>query len=373
VLKISREQAKLALDLNRVGEGPSAKAITQAEEYADKLEKHDKEKQLERERQEETLREELEECVLEEELAPNRAGVACTGFGHLHPTERTRRRLFAKVLLRRSRALELLGETEAALKELHSVLCVEPDNPEAKQQLSVFKATMKAAAALTTDSGTDLPTGTGPVTAADSAPTGTDLSDSVVVPSASSTATAAAASRGAQAGKQQQLQERQGASAVPSSLLDSLDDDDEEDTDSRDDKGSTAALLESAAEYLRRSDYASALQIYNYARNCCKQWESPAVELKVLSNTSLCLQRLRGRLPELVSACNEAIARIAELRQEGGGGVPEEMLLRMECACLSRRGSAYAQQQRPEESDNDAARVRELLACVSALEAKAVC
>merc|ERR1719468_67195 len=87
---VIREQAKLALDLNRVGAGPSAKAISQSEEYADKLQKHEDEKRLEREKEEEALREELEECVLEEELAPNRPGVACTGFGHLHPTERTR-------------------------------------------------------------------------------------------------------------------------------------------------------------------------------------------------------------------------------------------------------------------------------------------
>jgi len=172
-------------------------------------------------------------------------------------------------------------------------------------------------------------------------------------PSASSTAAATAAAPDAQGGKQQQLQQRQVASAMPSSSLDSLDDDDDEGTEPRDDKASTAALLDSAAEYLRRSDYSSALQIYSYARNCCKQWESPEVELKFLSNTSLCLQRLRGRLPELISACNEAIARIAELREESEGGVPEETLLRMECACLSRRGSAYAQQQRQEDSDHE--------------------
>merc|ERR1719229_161904 len=92
------------------------------------------------------------------------------------------------------------------------------------------------------------------------------------------------------------------------------------------------------------------------------------VELKVLSNTSLCLQRLRGRLPELVAACNEAIDRNAELHRDGGEGVTEEMLLRMECACLSRRGTAYSQQRKPEESARDAARVRELLARVSEIE-----
>jgi len=119
---------------------------------------------------------------------------------------------------------------------------------------------------------------------------------------------------------------------------------------------------------MKKNDYSSALQIYNYARNTCKVWETPLVELKVLSNTSLCLQRIRGRLPELVSACNEAINRIEDLHIDGGGGVTEEMLLRMECACLSRRGSAYAQQRKTEESDRDAARVRTLLARVAEIE-----
>merc|ERR1712232_484180 len=99
-----------------------------------------------------------------------------------------------------------------------------------------------------------------------------------------------------------------------------------------------------------------------------KVWETPLVELKVLSNTSLCLQRIRGRLPELIVACNEAINRIEDLRADGGGEVSEEMLLRMECACLSRRGAAYSQQRKAEESDRDAARVRELLARVGEIE-----
>merc|ERR1711990_1184381 len=136
-----------------------------------------------------------------------------------------------------------------------------------------------------------------------------------------------------------------------------LDDEDEEVFD----HAASASLLASAADYMRRNDYQGALQIYNYVRRRCKDWESPIVELKVLSNTSLCLQRLRGRLPELVKACSEALRRIEELRMETPDAVPEDMLLNLECAVLSRRGNAYSQQQRQEESNNDAARVRELL------------
>merc|ERR1711865_220508 len=99
----------------------------------------------------------------------------------------------------------------------------------------------------------------------------------------------------------------------------------------------------------------------DYVRRRCKVWESPIIELKGLSNTSLCLQRLRGRLPELVSACAEALKRIEEVRVEAPDSVTEDMLLNMECAVLSRRGNAYSQQQLTEESNRDAARVRELL------------
>lgn len=85
-----------------------------------------------------------------------------------------------------------------------------------------------------------------------------------------------------------------------------------------------------------------------------------------MSNSSLCLQRLRGRLPELVEACNDTLRRIEQIRREGGE--EELLLLRMEAASLSRRGSAYSQQRRAEESARDAARVKELLAAIQELE-----
>ena len=87
---------------------------------------------------------------------------------------------------------------------------------------------------------------------------------------------------------------------------------------------------------------------------------------KVLSNSSLCLQRLRGRLPELVEACDDTLRRIRQIRSEGGGD--QLLLLRMEAASRSRRGSAYAQQRRAEESAEDASRVKELLEAIKELE-----
>merc|ERR1712060_984596 len=125
--------------------------------------------------------------------------------------------------------------------------------------------------------------------------------------------------------------------STPGSKKDKNDDveSDDEGASGKVDHASTAALLSSAAEYMKKNDYVSALQIYNYARNTCKEWETPLIELKVLSNTSLCLQRIRGRLPDLIAACNEAIARIEKLQGDGGCGVEEAVLLRMTCACLS--------------------------------------
>jgi len=121
---------------------------------------------------------------------------------------------------------------------------------------------------------------------------------------------------------------------------------------------------------MRKHDYEGALQIYSYVRNRTKVWDSALTELRVLSNRSLCLQRVRGRLPELVSACDEALRRMAELRRSGGAGVTEEMLLRMQSACLSRRGNAYTQLGKAEEGGRDLLEVRRLLAQVAEIEAR---
>jgi len=130
--RVIREHLKVAIDENKAGEGPSAKAIRQSEEYAEKLEVYEKEKEAEREQEAEEARQELEEYDLDAALSAVRAGVAQTGFAPTHPVERTRRRLYVKVLLRRARALESLGDTEGSVAELRRVLNVEPATPEAK-------------------------------------------------------------------------------------------------------------------------------------------------------------------------------------------------------------------------------------------------
>jgi len=320
-----RDQIVVAIDQNRQGEGPSSKAIRQAEEYAQKLEDYEKEKEAERQQLDAELRQEFEECDLQESLAPRRSGVAQAGFGRGHPVQRTRRRLLVKVLLRRARAFELLGDCEACMADLRAVLHVEPENPEAQRRLQAVTAL------LLVDEATD----TAPASAV------------------------AEATTEVQPETTPELEHGpQGPAPAASPGLDDIDDDD----DKPHDRAAPAALLSSAAEYMRRNDYASALQIYSYARKLYKDWDSPLEELKVLSNTSLCLQRLRGRLPELISACDEALERIAEVRETRDESVSEQVLLHMECACLSRRGSAHSQLGHASEGSRDAVRVRELLA-----------
>jgi len=343
---IIRQAIEVAIAQNKDKEGPSNKAINQAMEYATKLEEHEKEKAAEQEKEEAEAKQEVAEFDLEEALAPRRTGLGQAGFGSNHPLEKTRRRLFVKVLLRRSRAHELLGQSEAAADDLRSVLKVEPENPEAKQRLSVLGSLAAAREP----------------SAASSAPAVPAAGNAVLTESAP----AAAEEPSATAGPSPMPVTSPKSKSAPKgpSIDDELDEDDEGVVD----HASTAALVNSAAEYMKKADYPSALQIYNYARNTTKEWESPMMELKVLSNASLCLQRIRGRLPELISACNDTLRRINQLRDSGECKDQEEMLLRMEAASLSRRGSAYAQQRKTEQSAEDAARVKELLARVAEME-----
>ncbi|CAJ1374525.1 unnamed protein product [Effrenium voratum] len=329
-----RQQIEVAMDQNKAGEGPSSKAIMQAEEYAKKLEDHEKDQEEQREKEEERLRQEAEDLDLEEVLAMDRAGKSQAGFAATHPVQRTRRRLFVKVLLRRARAYELLGQLPLSMDDLHVVLKVEPNNEEAKRRREVLRKSMHPAAAAKAEA---------EPTEAEGAASAAPAAELSAVPETAKT-----------------------AAGNPADTSKGGVSDDEDVPDEGVNHASTAALINSAAEYMNRADYESALSIYNYARRTCKSWESPILELKVLSNSSLCLQRLRGRLPQLLQVCNDTLCRIREIREDGES--QELLLLRMEAACLSRRGSAFAQQRKAEESAQDAARVKELLAQVAELE-----
>eukprot|EP00928_Gymnodinium_smaydae_P062258 TRINITY_DN46165_c0_g1_i1.p1 TRINITY_DN46165_c0_g1~~TRINITY_DN46165_c0_g1_i1.p1 ORF type:complete len:1012 (-),score=210.23 TRINITY_DN46165_c0_g1_i1:168-3203(-) len=363
--RVIREQLPVSLDTNKVGEGPSDKAIRQAELYAEQLEKHEQEKQAEREEAETRRALEIDECDLEKALAPSRAGVAQHGFGRNHPIEKTRRRIYVKTRLRRAKAFELLGDAEAGVEELRAVLRVEPDNPEAKKRLAILACPPAPEPEVEVSK---------PSVQPDPSASPWRKTAKAEEQHRSSGSTATASTPGAGTSSKE-------ADTGKSTLSDAaakkkgrsreiIDDDDEEDEGI--DHASTAGLLASAAEYMKKNDYNSALQIYNYARKKSRdRWETPLLELKVLSNTCLCLQRCRGRLPELVAACNEVMERIEYYRDQGGDALPEETLLHMESACLSRRGSALAQLQRTDESSRDAARVRELTQRAKDLQAGA--
>lgn len=366
---VIREQIKVALSLNKIGEGPSNKAMNQAEEYARKLEEHDAEMETERQREAEEQKRDIEEFNLEQTLAPVRSGTAHHAFTREHPVERTRRRLFVKVLLRKARALELLGDANSAAHELRSVLHVEPDNPEAKQRFAAVRILQ----------GHTPPEPSEPSSLADAgAPVfGPPLRETADAVSSASTASPPMTKIEDATHEQNDLSMASTATGpkVGRNIADKcvrdapFDDESEEVASEEADRASTNALLASAGEYMKKNDFESALQIYNYARRRSKRaWESPMVELKVLSNTSLCLTRLRGRAPELIEACEEALSRIAEIRRQGGHGIADETLVRMECACLSRRGSAYSQKGEMEKSSQDLARVREILASSENLE-----
>lgn len=135
---VIRQQVQVALEQQRAGEGPSNRALQQAEDYAVRLEEHEVARAQEREEEALEAKQELEELDLEKALAPVRAGAARSGLGPQHPAQLTRRRLFCKALLRRARAQELLRGPAAGADDLGTVLAVEPTNPEAKRRLAAL-------------------------------------------------------------------------------------------------------------------------------------------------------------------------------------------------------------------------------------------
>eukprot|EP00927_Polykrikos_kofoidii_P003803 TRINITY_DN11532_c0_g1_i1.p1 TRINITY_DN11532_c0_g1~~TRINITY_DN11532_c0_g1_i1.p1 ORF type:complete len:1074 (-),score=187.32 TRINITY_DN11532_c0_g1_i1:49-3153(-) len=361
-----REQLLVSLETNRVGEGPSDKAIRQAQEYATKLEEYEKERESEREQENNELKQEFEDCDLEQAFSSVKSGIGQMGFGRGHPVEKTRRRLYVKTLLRRARVYELLGDAQGGITELNAVLRAEPENPEAKKRLAILSTPpaplveapqSKTASAITkkgrlSAAPASAPSSTKPgLAAAANSPSVEPATGKTPHASSASTAAPAVDQRGSE-----------------KACLDGEDDD-----KTGIDYAAITQLIHSAGEYMRRNDYSSALQIYNYAQGQCKEgWASQSLELRLLSNKCLCLQRLRGRLPELISACNEVMRRISEIRTKTdvNGDVSEETLLHMESACLSRRGSALAQLNRAEESAEDAARVRQVMGRVKELDAE---
>lgn len=368
--RIIRDHLVVAIDENKAGEGPSNKAIRQSDEFAEKLEAHAQVVEAERAQLAEEARQEIEDYDLDLALAASRSGVAQLGFGRNHPVERTKRRLFVKVLLRKARALEALGDKEACVAELQRVLRVEPNHVEGKQLLAGLVTPPSTASAASPSSLRE---------ASAACPDDAIAADLAAGLAAGSAAARAFASGGGLSTAAVALSVAGSPPVAPTGpgrpgkhkVAPAADFDDDDDGEGGVDHSSTEQLLNVASEYMKKNDYEGALQIYNYAERRCKEWDSALTELKVLSNRSLCLQRCRGRLPELISACNDALARISALQRDPThGGIEEDMLLKMQCACLSRRGNAYMQQRETEKGNRDLVEVRDLLARQEALEAR---
>lgn len=240
-----------------------------------------------------------------------------------------------------------MGDATAAQAELVSVLKVEPANAEAKQRLASLAP------------GTELPASDPPATASDAAPA--ELASAV---SQAETKEAFTPPPRTSPGEANGVKDSAANGKVCGKEITMDTDDGEDEVPADGGLAQISGLMGSAQEYMKRQDYESALKVYSYTRTKLNQMKdkSALTELKCLSNASLCLQKLRGRLPDLVATCTETIRRINQIRRAGGGDASEEMLVRMECASLSRRGGAYAQLKKFEESEDDAARVKELLA-----------
>jgi tetratricopeptide (TPR) repeat protein len=299
--------------------GPSAKAIKQAEDFIHVLEKLEAKEEDERR---------LRASRVEEE---RRTPLAATGLGFpaKHPLQRARRRLCAKVNLRRARALEETGDIDRAITTLRSVLRLEPKNPDALEALVRLK----------------------PVAAPDAAPEATPAEETVaklapITPPESA------------------LPALRKAASVATSANgeDDLDDDDAEDSGI-----DVVGLAETGGKYIAQQDYKGAMEVLAYAVKVGK-WEGrPLTRLRCLSNLSLCLQKLRSS-SELVNVATSALAEIQRCRNAQGKevlkgeAVTQLLLSKMECAILSRRGWANHQLQHIEQGDADARRVKELLA-----------
>merc|ERR1711934_1099303 len=175
------------------------------------------------------------------------------------------------------------GNPEAAAEDIRVIRRVEPENREAKQRLVTLKAAMAPQPEPVSSTAPAIVSAGGPGDEAGGGLKSPSTADGIQ----SKTADHAPSQEATLLEKQ-----RKKATDDDTTLLD----DEEEEVF---DHAATASLLGSAADYMKRNDYQGALQIYNYVRRRCKDWESPLIELKVLSNTSLCLQRLSRRVAKL--------------------------------------------------------------------------
>jgi len=335
---------------------PSSIAVKQAIEYNDKLKKHLEEKEKHKQELDAELRVEMDLPELTAQLVEKRHGTVVGIFPRAHPVQKSRRRLLAKLRLRRSTALAALGKKSAAIEELLAVLAMEPVNAAAQAAL----------AKLTAETGDDLDTllPKEEVLQHDPDPqVDTSAEQPVVAPSDGALSAAGPKSGDVRPSHGPGL-------AVPNPEIpgthqrrekDFIDLDDLEDNDDVDSPERTAALIDTATQYLKKSDFASSLQMYRYALNK-PDFPSNEAEVKCYCNMALCLQKLR-RNDALESAATRGLKRIAEVRELAS--IDEKKLLQLEAALLSRRGWARIQLGKTELGEADAKAVKRMVAAAN--------
>lgn len=294
---IIRDTIERAKAQNQDGVGPCAKAIKQAEEYVEKLDEHYRAKQ-------QKLIED-EEKYVEEQAHQGR-------HTSKHSVEKTRRRLYVKVKLRRAAAYENLANGNdhallcAARAEINDALGFEPTNADALDRLQRLQPRVNGNHEKVAVNG--------------------DMCEATV------------SARSIDAPEQSRAQDREAAADV------------EED----DGEADCSALLESARGYISKEDFGGAFQILSYALKK-DAFREDTEKVKCMINACLCLQKMRGRVEDMVGMCSRTLDVISDMQSD------DVAMLRMECACYSRRGWGYSQMGRSVEAERDAEKVQYLL------------
>lgn len=148
--------------------------------------------------------------------------------------------------------------------------------------------------------------------------------------------------------------------AVSSACLPQIDRKEEVETEGEQEEGRAdcSALAESARGYIAKEDYGGAYQMLSYALRK-DQFGDTVEKVKCMSNACLCLQKMRGRVEDLVDMCTRTLDVLSDNRDVDPSLA--HIMVRMECACYSRRGWGYQQMGRGQDAERDAEKVQYLL------------
>eukprot|EP00398_MALV-I-01_sp_L67-1_P000049 gene49-140_t len=305
-----------AITEGKDGLGVGAEALDLCNKYCKKLREYEEQKASEKKQEKE-----LAEKVLKQtEENPQAEAEEIAAFPKTHPLEKSRRRLRTKIRLRRGKAFERLGKVPEAIAEIQAALTLEPKNGEAQNLLRMLRP---------------LPLTPEEEKKVEKVNTAVEKADTDQVASADN-------------GKKNE--------DVDS---DDMSSDEEEDVEEKIE--STKLLFQTATQYLKTGDFEGALQMCRYILNTgtfMTGRDGAMQKLRAHSNLTLALQKLRMPAKDLYEACNSALdlCHSDDVKGDNMGDVSK-----IECALLSRRGSALMQMGKTEAGQADAARVKELL------------